>query len=188
MQNKKYTPEEISKMKERYYTHEQKEYLLSILHKPTPKVIELFKDKYNIELTSCRIKDYRKYYKIRCEKNVGQFKKGHIPTNIDIKPIGYETIYTDGYKWVKLANNHFIQKQRYVWEQHYGKIPKGYNVCFLDHNPLNTDINNLALVKKSVKMIAKNRGLFTKYKDITKTGLLIAELIDKKSKAKYYCS
>jgi len=167
-------------VKNRYYTDEQKKYLLSILNKPSREVIELFKNKYNIELTQTKVRDYRKYYKIKCDTNDGHFKKGHIPKNT--KPKNYEVVYTDGYKWKKVGNNHFIQKQRYIWEKYNGKIPKGYNVCFLDHNPLNTDIDNLILVKQSVKMIAKNRGLFTKYKDLTKAGLLVAELIDKKSK------
>jgi len=37
------------------------------------------------------------------------------------------------------------------WEDHYGiKVPKGYVIHHIDHNPLNWNINNLQCVKRSM--------------------------------------
>lgn len=35
---------------------------------------------------------------------------------------------------------------RWVWEQANGRIPDGYEVHHIDHNPLNNDLSNLQLV------------------------------------------
>jgi len=170
----------VENSSERYYTHEQKKYLLSILHKPSREVIDLFKRKYNIELTPCRVKDYRKYYKIKCEKNIGQFKKGIIPANT--KKMYSEHISTDGYIWIKIGNNKHIQKQRWVWEQHNGKMPKDHCVIFLNKNTLDVDIDNLACVPIGIKNVAMNLGLLTNDREITKVGLILAELVYKRHK------
>ena len=64
----------------------------------------------------------------------------------------------DGYLWIKVkevegANKkNWIQKHRYVWEKHNGKVPKGYKIVFLDGNCLNCDISNLDCVPVSIQM------------------------------------
>lgn len=77
------------------------------------------------------------------------FKKGHIPKNH--KPVGTEVLEPkDGYVKVKIAEpNKWKLKHRYIWEQHHGKIPRGYNVQF--HNKDRTDcrIENLYLISRS---------------------------------------
>lgn len=114
------------------------------------------------------------------------YKKGNIPYNH--KEIGSERISKDGYIYVKVKDGclskNYQLKQRYIYEQHYGKIPKGYNVIFLDGNRRNFDINNLRAVSKSEDLIMNNNNFFTNDKDITYTGLLIAKVIDKGNKLK----
>lgn len=73
-----------------------------------------------------------------------QFKKGQLPHNT--RPDGSERICSkDGYMLIKV-NGRFILKHRYLWEQHHGKIPKGYNVVFKDRDKTNFDIDNLILM------------------------------------------
>lgn len=158
---------------------EQKGYLLTILSKPWYDVNNLMKEKYGIELSREQIKDYRKYYHIKCEvKGLGQFKKGNIPHNK--RPIGYEFVSIDNYTFIKVAEpNKYELKQRYIYEKHYGKIPKGYRVLFLDQDKTNFDINNLYLVRAKDILIAKNLKLVSKDKDITKISILTAKLINK---------
>ena len=130
------------------------------------------KDKYDIELTKKQIQQARNYYKIKCE------------TRPNKRPMFYETVDKDGYIWIKVKeykgkgknNKQFIHKQQYIYEQHYGKIPKGYCVIFLDQNKRNFDIDNLALVKRTTLLQAGSKGLLTNDKDATKTGLLVTEL------------
>lgn len=114
------------------------------------------------------------------------FKKGNIPPNR--REIGEERISKDGYIEMKIQdgclNNNWVYKHRYIYEQHYGKIPDGYNIIFLDGNKLNLDPSNLKAVSKAEDLIMNNNGLFTKDKDITLSGTLIAKVIDKGNKLK----
>jgi hypothetical protein len=78
-----------------------------------------------------------------------QFKKGTVPPNH--KPAGYERVCAkDGYIYVKVAEGmkQFRLKHRVIYEQHFGSIPKGYNVQFKDGNIRNFSPDNLELVSK----------------------------------------
>ena len=76
------------------------------------------------------------------------FKKGNIPYNH--RPVGDERLTEDGYLEVKVADpNVWKLKQRLVWEQHYGEIPEGHVIIFLDNNKNNFDINNLKCISKN---------------------------------------
>lgn len=117
--------------------------------------------------------------------NVGgnrtSFKKGNIPQNY--RPVGAERINVDGYIEIKTKEpNIWELKHRVVYEEHYGEIPKGYNVIFLDGNRQNVDINNLKLVNKAENLIMNRNKLYSTDKEITNTGTIIAKLIDKTNK------
>ena len=62
-----------------------------------------------------------------------QFKKGHRPKNA--KPIGTESLRSDGYVWVKVSEPRtWREKHRIIWEEANGQIPKGHVVLFADGN------------------------------------------------------
>lgn len=42
-----------------------------------------------------------------------------------------------------------IRAHKYVWEKHFGKIPKGFSVHHVDRDPRNNDIHNLLLMENS---------------------------------------
>ncbi len=65
-----------------------------------------------------------------------------------------------------------------------GIIPNGYSVIFADGNKENFDIDNLLLVEVKDKLVAKNKHLLFEDRELTKTGLLIAKLINKVSEVK----
>ena len=168
MPNKKCKTKKISRMTERYYTHDQKEYLLGILSKRTNTVIQLMKEKYGIELKKYNVYDARRYYGIK------QKEKAIYP---NLKPMYFEKTDKNGYVWIKTKKykrkgNKFIEpfelKQRYVYEQHYGKIPNGYMVCFIDGDKTNFDIKNLGLVKCNYGMLLSMK----KHRYITNNKLL----------------
>ena len=114
------------------------------------------------------------------------FKKGNIPPNR--REIGEERITKDGYIEMKVQdgclNDNWVYKHRRIYEQHYGKIPEGYNIIFLDGNKKNCNINNLKAVSKAEDLIMNNNKLFSTDKDITYSGTLIAKIIDKGNKLK----
>lgn len=114
------------------------------------------------------------------------FKKGNIPANY--RAIGSERTGKDGYILVKIQDGHltknWMPKHRYIYESVHGKIPNGYKVIFADGNIRNFDLENLLLVSNSEELIMNQNKLIKKDKDITKTGVLIAKVIDKTNKLK----
>ena len=89
------------------------------------------------------------------------FKKGHSPVNH--REVGSERINVDGYIEIKVAEpNRWRLKHRIIWEQVNGKIPKGYNVQFKNHNPQDCRIENLYLICRA-DQIAKENSYWAKY-------------------------
>ena len=114
------------------------------------------------------------------------FKKGNVPNNH--REIGEERISVDGYVEIKVKdgclNNNWEYKHRYIYEKEKGNIPPGYKVIFADGDKLNFDLDNLILVSNSQELIMNQKGFFLKEKELTKTGVLIAKVIDKGNKLK----
>lgn len=89
------------------------------------------------------------------------FKKGNRPRNH--REVGSERVNKDGYIEVKVAEpNIWRCKHRIIWEQHNGEIPKGYNVQFKNHNPLDCTIENLRLISRAEQM-AKENSMYARY-------------------------
>ena len=108
--------------------------------------------------------------------NKTSFKKGNIPINH--KEIGSERITRDGYIEIKVAEpNKWQLKHRYVWEQHYGEIPKGYNIIFLDKDTTNISIENLACVSREELLIINKNNLIKNDIELTKAGVNLSKLI-----------
>lgn len=108
------------------------------------------------------------------------FKKGHLPHNT--APLGTETIdKKDGYIRVKVnntRNKHIDWKYKHhiVWEEHYGKVPKGCNIIFLDGNKQNVNIDNLACVTNNELCRLNQNGLIFDDAKLTETGINIARV------------
>lgn len=176
-------------------------------------LMNLFNKRFNLNVTRSSIRNQKAKLHIKSGIVGGQFKKGHKPYNKGKKQIEYmckesiektkatrfkrgniphnhrkvgsERISKDGYIEIKTKEpNVWTRKHRYIYEMKYGKIPDGFNLIFLDGNKTNLDINNLKLVEKSEDLIMNNRKLFTKDKELTYTGTIIAKVINKKIKLK----
>lgn len=93
------------------------------------------------------------------------------------KPIGYEWVRDDGLILIKVAEpSVWIYKQRYIYEKHYGKLKKGEMVIFLDGDRNNYDIDNLKAVTTREYLFARNKGLLSDDKDITRTSMLLGKM------------
>ena len=187
------------------WSEEEKEYLASIVKGKTYKEIAtLMKDKFNYDFTDQQIKGAMNRYNLRTE-TTGCFRKGSIPWNKGLKgyiganktsfkkgtippqyrPVGSERTNKDGYIEIKVAGPRTWKlKQRYIYEQHYGEVPKDHNVIFADGNRQNFDIDNLIAVSRSEMLILNNHKLIYKDKELTKTGVNIAKILSKASKLK----
>ncbi|ANW99949.1 hypothetical protein CSTERTH_01010 [Thermoclostridium stercorarium subsp. thermolacticum DSM 2910] len=113
-----------------------------------------------------------------------QFKKGHIPHNY--VPIGTETVDSDGYIKVKIAEpNAWEYKHRLIWEKHHGrKIPPGHAVIFADGNNRNFEPDNLLLVSRAQLVRMNQRGLIKNDAELTKTGIILADIYNRMGELK----
>lgn len=83
-----------------------------------------------------------------------QFKKGNKPKNT--KYNGAERISKDGYVEMRISENKWVLKHRYIYEQHHKvKLESNQYVSFIDGNKTNLDINNLQLISRA-EMMLKN--------------------------------
>lgn len=111
---------------------------------------------------------------------LGRFKKGHIPPNKGRKmspeqyemlrntmfkpgarpdnrvPIGQETIRSDGYTYVKVAEKVWRFKHILLWEKFFGPVPEGHIISFRDGNPQNFDVSNLECITRK-ESLSRNR-------------------------------
>lgn len=156
------------------------------------------KDKYNLE-------DLHKEFQKKFDVNVNfkqfhgyfyrnKLKKGYkflsTPHVKQRKPIGttyYD--YKNGYV-IKIGNEgskreRWIMLKNYIWEQKYGKIPKGYRVIYKDGNNKNCCIENLVLLSTSAISQMNLNSMFKKgkcteaYIEVMKTWDTINETIKK---------
>lgn len=113
------------------------------------------------------------------------FKKGNIPANH--RPIGSERIdKRDGSILVKVKDGqlqkNWMSKSRYIYEQAHGKIPAGHKVIFADGDHSNFDLDNLILFSNAEELIMNQRKLISKEAEFTKTGAVIAKVLNKAKK------
>ena len=188
------------------WSNEEKEYLAEI----TPghhynEIAILMTEKFRHEFTINQIKNAINRYKLNTGFN-GQFKKGNVPANkgkkgligpnktsfkkgnrpYNYKPVGSERLTKDGYIEVKVSDpNKWRLKHIIIWERENGKIPKGYALVFGDGDKSNLSINNLILVSRKQLLIMNKNKLIKNNVELTKTGVVIADLISKIGEKKY---
>lgn len=123
-------------------------------------------------------KALRKYF---YRHNLSYKKQLHRNWNcVGSKPIGSESAPDkNGLVRVKISEKQWVYKQRYIYEQHYGKIPKGYKVIFLNGDKTDYDIKNLAIAPSKDVLLAYSRELTSSDREITQLGLQIARLVNK---------
>lgn len=199
------TPRSIAKGKCLIYSDETQEFIKQNYKGITnQELTDKVNEKFNTNYTAKQIKAYKHHRKLDSGLT-GQFEPGIIPANKGKKmtpeqyekckhtmfkkgqkahnkrPIGSERIDSkDGYILIKIAEpNKWVLKHVYTWEQHFGKVPPGHCVIFLDNNRLNTNIENLALVSQSELLIINQRSLKSSNPEITKIGVNIAKVKNK---------
>ena len=106
------------------------------------------------------------------------FRKGHVPANR--MELGEYTHTTDGYLICKVCD-HGTQRERFefvhrrVWEEHYGPVPDGKMVSFLDGDKDNCDITNLVLIDNAENLELARSRLRFENAEFTKAGVAVAK-------------
>jgi hypothetical protein len=104
-----------------------------------------------------------------------EFKPGNRPANQ--QPVGTERVNREGYVEVKVRNpNKWKAKHRIIWEQAYGKIPRGQVVIFADGNRRNLALDNLMLISRQELVVMNRLGLISPNKNLTQIGKTVADL------------
>lgn len=182
------------------WTIEEKEYLKKIVKgKHHKEITELMNERFERTFTQDQVKAAINRYKLNTGFS-GRFEKGNVPINkgtkgmskansgsfkkgqeaINRREVGSERINIYGYIEIKIAEpNIWALKHKLIWEQHYGPIEKGNLILFADSNRTNVDIKNLILVSNKQLLMMNRKKLIKDDADLTKTGLIIAELYQK---------
>lgn len=165
------------------FTEEEKQFIKdNVKGNSSFQLTNLVNQKFNKNITVKQIQQHKKTYKLKSGVNT-KFQKNQKAHNH--KQVGYEFVSTDGYTYVKIAEpNIWKHKQVHIYEIMYGSIPTDHSVIFADGNKQNFEPSNLILVKNKDKLVMKNKHLIFKDKELTKTGLLIAQIINKASEVR----
>jgi hypothetical protein len=187
-----------------WWSEEEKEYLRQ--HYPIhsqPQLLNMFNDHFNVAIGVSQLKGALKRYDIKSGRtgrfeenraawnkgmngiNFGgvngektQFKKGNRPHNY--LPVGTERVNGDGYVDIKIEDpNKWRAKHILIWEEANGPLPKGHAVIFGDKNRRNFDLENLILVTRSQLARLNQKHLIANNAELTKTGLIIADIYSK---------
>lgn len=182
------------------YTLEQVEFIRNnVVGQSYAKLTEIFNAKFGLNLTASQIGGFIGNRKLNTGLT-GRFEKGHVPVNKGIKgehlspstefkkgnrpanyrSVGSERINADGYCEVKIADpRKWKMKHVVVWEQLHGLVPKGHAVIFGDGDQSNMNPDNLVLVSRRQLAVLNRRGLIQNDVELTKSGILVADLLMK---------
>lgn len=182
------------------YTEEEKNFIkMNVIGKSAKELTMLFNKEFNLDLKVAQIKSHLKYRKLKSgldsrfkkgqapankgtkgiyKANKTSFKKGHKPHNY--LPIGSERINAGGYIDIKVAEpNKWKGKHKIIWESINGPIPEDHVIIFADRNKRNFDINNLLLISRKKLLTMNKNNLIKKDSNLTKTGVIIADVYQK---------
>lgn len=194
MTPRQYTKEEQEFMKEYVPGHSHKEIRDEFLRRFGGEVPKSFPGSYikNHNLNTGRTgyfkKDHEPWNKGKAMPSeqydkcrATMFQPGSSPHNTN--PVGTEKVLADGYIWIKIDDKpkakkteNWIQKHRKVWQDANGPIPDGMCVIFLDGDPMNCSIDNLALVSRADHARLNQSHLRFTDPELTKSGVGIAKL------------
>lgn len=170
----------LKRMELEYWTPEQVEYLKANYRTiGDTEIAQHFNVTYHKAKgwTKKHIEKKRRYLKL---KRTGEEKKSIHARNVrngsfamcavnawktrEVTEVGATKTWTvNGYvrQFIKTEKGYYPYN-RYLWEQKYGPIPKGTNVCYKDGNPNNCVIENLELLTNAESAIknSKNRKYY----------------------------
>ena len=151
------------------------------------EISDLYYKKFGIRLSRNEISDIKYTYKLKSDVKRGKIPEWFKSYLKEKKRDLFEERIHKGYVEIKVKQPSVWKfKHIYIWEQAYGKLPKGYVLLFKDGNKLNCSLDNLLLVSlKDLILMSIHIGIKTDSgEDIIKTGVLISKLMQKKNKIK----
>lgn len=180
---------------------EKREFLKKIITEVSyAEAAIIMTEKFKEDFTTNKLKAAAERFKFRTGRT-GRFKKGMIPFNKGKKgliganitsskkgkkptnwvKVGTERVTRDGYIEVKYRDvyrgkKNWRGKHILLWEKANGAVPEGCVIIFGDRNKRNFNIDNLLLVTRGQLATLNKKGLIQEDIELTKTGILIADL------------
>ena len=190
------------------YLKEHEDFLRKYETTPRKELAKLFNAKFKTEVSHKALGQKCIKIGLVCP-NTGCFKKGIPPINkgkkgfmkanktsfslgnrpLNTRKVGSISTRSDKngslYMHIKIAEPRKWQMLHvYIWENKYGKIPKGYCVIFKDKNTLNPSLDNLMLVSRAelVRLNQKYAHIDKSLKETALQVIRISSEIRKKDK------
>ena len=162
------------------------------------ETISLFNARFDPPITQIKLENYIRMNRLSTGRT-GRFQKGQpnpykgkprpphwkrpmtgIKNGMEYqmyKPIGSTRKTKGGYVEVKAADSRrWKLLHRLVWEKEHGPVPSGHVVIFGDGNKSNVCLENLLLVSRAQLAMLNKFNLLGKSSEITKTGIIAANL------------
>lgn len=189
------------------FSEEQVQFIRkNVKGRPRKEMLQLVNEKFNLDIQMNQWLAWMKNHGITSGRD-GRFKPGHVPDNkgkkgnygyeptqfkkghrpVNYMPVGSERVNTDGYVDVKIADpNKWRPKHHLLWEEANGPVPKGHCLIFADRNKLNVVLDNLILITRKQLSIMNRHHLIQTDAELTKTGIILADIhakvVDRKKK------
>ncbi|AZS15341.1 HNH endonuclease signature motif containing protein [Paenibacillus lutimineralis] len=185
------------------FTQEQKDFIRrNVSGRLNEDLADLVNKKFSLQITARQMNTYKKNHGLVSGLDC-RFLKGSTPANkgtkglynvggnrtsfkkgqqaLNYKPVGSERIDRDGYTLIKVSdegpwNKRWRHKHKVIWEEKHGPIPKGHVILFADQNRRNIDLDNLIMIKQSQLSVLNKKGLLHDDAELTKTGIIMADI------------
>ena len=171
------------------YTEEEKKWIMDHLHgyDSYKECLDDFNTHFKCEMKLELFRELcTKRLHIYLGKNAGKFTNSSKPRDLPLGTIRSNVIRGVKVTYIKVSNEatkisgysrpNWIPYQEYVYENHFGKIPEGCMVIFLDCNHDNFSIENLACIDRKISVRLAQNNWYSSDKEITKTGILQVQL------------
>lgn len=117
--------------------------------------------------------------------NSGRFKPGNVKEQC---PIGTVRTSTNGNTYIKVKDSqgskmtgysepYWLPIQKKIWQDHFGEVPEGKMIIFLDGNHENLELDNLYCIDRHISACMASNGWYTNSKDHTRAAIMLCELL-----------
>lgn len=172
-----------------HYTEEQIQWVRENARGYTKKqLLPLFKKRFGIDISYSSLDHLYCRNDILPENRGLRMIAGERNPFTQRSPIGSE-MSSGGKIYVKVADlvtrsgdsqlkdgGNWIEKKRYIYANHFGPIPDGYDIVCLDHNKENFDPDNLYAVSRKVNMIMSANQWWSEDPELTLAAVKWCEL------------
>lgn len=170
-----------------HFTKQQEDFLVENFSKCSgyAELTSLFNDEFGDFRSVSQISDKcAKQLKLKGMQNKTRFAKGNIKTQCPIGTVRksrnkttYIKVLDSKYSYAKgYREPWWIPIQKKVYQDKYGKVPKGKMVIFLDGNSENLSIENLYMIDRKISAILAKNGWYSQNAEQTLTAIKWCEL------------